>query len=106
MATHGVIYSEGRAGTLQEIFQDANQNFYRLFGHFSPMTFYGGDYWTKQIPAVPVLQALFAPEDFARYVLVTDDPGAIVEFLVHHEDPETPAERLGRYIEKKEVSRG
>jgi predicted Rossmann-fold nucleotide-binding protein len=106
VATHGVIYSEGRAGTLQEIFQDANQNFYRLFGHFSPMTFYGGDYWTKRIPAVPVLQALFAPEDFARYVLVTDDPGAIVDFLVHHEDPETPAERLGRYIEKKEVSWG
>ncbi|MEA2691171.1 MAG: hypothetical protein QOJ16_558 [Acidobacteriota bacterium] len=106
VATHGVIYAEGRAGTLQEIFQDANQNFYRLFGHFSPMTFYGGDYWTRQIPAVPVLQALFPPEDFARYVLVTDDPEAIVAFLVHHRDPETPSERLGRYIEKKEVRRG
>jgi predicted Rossmann-fold nucleotide-binding protein len=105
VATHGVIYGDGRAGTLQEIFQDANQNYYRLFGHFSPMMFYGSDYWTKQIPAVPVLQALFPAEDFARYVLVTDDPGAIVDFLVHHEEPETPAERLGRYIEKKEAGR-
>src|SRR5262249_60429254 len=45
VASHGVIYAEGRAGTLQEIFQDANQNFYRLFGNFTPMTFYGADYW-------------------------------------------------------------
>jgi predicted Rossmann-fold nucleotide-binding protein len=105
VASHGVIYAEGRAGTLQEIFQDANQNFYRLFGHFSPMTFYGCDYWTKQIPAVPVLRALFPPEDFARYVLVTDDPGEIVGFLLRHREMDTPSERLGRYIEKKEAGR-
>ena len=105
VATHGVIYSEGRAGTLQEIFQDANQNYYRLFGHFSPMTFYGADYWVKQIPAVPVLQALFTPEEFARFILVTDDPTKIVDFLVRQPELETPAERLGRYIEK-EAGRG
>ncbi len=101
VATHGVIYAEGRAGTLQEIFQDANQNYYRLFGNFSPMTFYGGDYWTKTIPAVPVLQALFPPEDFARYVLVTDDPEEILGFLTRHQQSETPSERLGRYMEKE-----
>jgi predicted Rossmann-fold nucleotide-binding protein len=101
VATHGVIYAEGRAGTLQEIFQDANQNYYRLFGHFSPMTFYGADYWVKTIPAVPVLQALFTPEDFRSFVLVTDEPGKIVDFLVQHRETETPAERLGRYIEKE-----
>ncbi len=101
VATHGVIYAEGRAGTLQEIFQDANQNYYRLFGHFSPMTFYGADYWVKQIPAVPVLQALFTPEDFASFILVTDEPEKIVDFLVQHRETETPAERLGRYIDKE-----
>jgi predicted Rossmann-fold nucleotide-binding protein len=106
VATHGVIYSEGRAGTLQEIFQDANQNYYRLFGTFSPMTFYGADYWTRRIPAVPVLQALFPPADFARYVLVTDDPEQIVEFLARHMEPETPSQRFGRYIQQKEAGRG
>jgi predicted Rossmann-fold nucleotide-binding protein len=105
VASHGVIYAEGRAGTLQEIFQDANQNFYRLFGNFSPMTFYGVDYWTNRIPAVPVLQALFHPEDFAKYVLVTDDPEEIVDFVVRHVEPETPSERFGRYIQKKEAGR-
>jgi predicted Rossmann-fold nucleotide-binding protein len=105
VATHGVIYSEGGAGTLQEIFQDANQNYYQVFGNFSPMTFYGADYWTRQIPAVPVLQALFKPEDFAQNVLVTDDPGRIVEFLAGHVEPETPSQRLGRYIEQKPLGR-
>jgi predicted Rossmann-fold nucleotide-binding protein len=106
VATHGVIYAEGRAGTLQEIFQDANQNYYRLFGNFSPMTFYGADYWSRQIPAIPVLQALFAPADFERYVLVTDDPERIVDFLVRQREPETPSQRLGRYIQQKEAGRG
>jgi len=105
VASHGVIYAEGRAGTLQEIFQDANQNYYRLFGNFSPMTFYGADYWTKTLPAVPLLQALFPKEDFERYVLVTDDPDRIVEFTLSHREPETPSERLGRYIEQKEAGR-
>jgi hypothetical protein len=69
------------------------------------MTFYGADYWTRQIPAVAVLQALFQPEDFARYVLVTDDPDQIVDFVVGHRDPETPGERFGRYIQQKEAGR-
>jgi predicted Rossmann-fold nucleotide-binding protein len=101
VATHGVIYSEGRAGTLQEIFQDANQNFYRLYGTFSPMIFYGAEYWTRTIPAVAVLQALFSPEDFARYVLVTDDPAEILAFIVAHRDRETPSQRFGRYMSKQ-----
>jgi predicted Rossmann-fold nucleotide-binding protein len=105
VATHGVIYSEGGAGTLQEIFQDANQNFYRVFGNFSPMTFYGVDYWTRQIPAVAVLQALFKPDDFAQRVLVTDDPDQIIQFLTHHDESQTPSQRLGRYIEKRQIGR-
>lgn len=37
IATHGVVYVEGGAGTLQEIFQDAAQNYYRTFAdRFSP----------------------------------------------------------------------
>jgi hypothetical protein len=100
VATHGVIYSEGRAGTLQEVFQDANQNYYRLYGSFSPMTFYGAHYWTTEVPVIPLLRALFRPEDFARYVLVTDDPAEIVEFLAGHRQPESPAERFDRFLKK------
>ncbi len=105
VATHGVIYSEGGAGTLQEIFQDANQNFYRVFGNFSPMTFYGADYWRHTLPAVAVLQALFKPDDFDQRVLITDDPDEIVQFLIRHDESQTPSQRLSRYIEKRQIGR-
>lgn len=98
VATHGIIFSEGRAGTLQEIFQDATQNYYRTFGTFSPMVFLAGDYWTTTIPAVPTLRALLTAEDFEKYVLVSDDLDRIVEFLSQYTH-ETPAERLDHYLD-------
>ncbi|HEY0143358.1 MAG TPA: hypothetical protein VGF48_20870 [Thermoanaerobaculia bacterium] len=98
VATHGIIFAEGRAGTLQEIFQDATQNYYRTFGSFSPMVFLAGEYWTKTIPAVPTLQALLTPDDFEKYVLVSDDLDQIVEFLSSYSH-ETPAERMDQYLD-------
>jgi predicted Rossmann-fold nucleotide-binding protein len=74
LATQGIIFAEGRAGTIQEIFQDAAQNYYRSFQHFSPMVLLGRAYWTERHPVLAVLQSLFTPEDFTRFVLVTDDP--------------------------------
>jgi predicted Rossmann-fold nucleotide-binding protein len=96
VATHGVIYVEGRAGTLQEIFQDAAQNYYRVLGDFSPMIFFGTRQWTQTLPIVPVLQRLFKPEDFERYVCVTDEPATILKFLDKHSREETPAQRMVR----------
>ena len=73
LGSHGVVFAEGKAGTLQEIFQDAAQNYYRSFGHFSLMVLLGVKYWTETFPVVPVLRALFGSADFERYVLATDD---------------------------------
>ncbi len=81
LARHGIIYFEGKAGTLQEIFQDGAQNYYRSFGLFSPMVLVGSEYWNKIIPVVPLLEKLFAPADFAKYVLVTDDLDAAAAFI-------------------------
>lgn len=81
LAKHGIIYFEGKAGTLQEIFQDGAQNYYRSFGIFSPMVLVGTEYWVNKIPVVPLLEKLFAPEDYERYVLVTDDLDAAAEFI-------------------------
>ncbi|MCK1699896.1 hypothetical protein IVA86_00155 [Bradyrhizobium sp. 146] len=62
LATHGVIYMRGSAGTMQEVFQDAAQNYYHSFpigqGQFSPMVFFG-KFWTDDIPVGPVMDALF-----------------------------------------------
>jgi hypothetical protein len=90
------VYVEGRAGTLQEIFQDATQNFYRVLGDFSPMIFFGTRQWMETLPIVPVLQKLFKPEDFERYVCVTDEPATILKFLGEHSQAETPAQRMMR----------
>ena len=86
LADSGVIYAQGKAGTIQEIFQDAAQNYYKSFGRFSPMVFLDKAYWTTQYPVETVLRSLFKSEDFLKYVLFTDDIIEAHDFLVagHH----------------------
>lgn len=81
IAKQGIVYSEGKAGTIQEIFQDAAQNYYKSFGLFSPMVFLGTRYWTVEYPVMAVLQKLFGAEEFTKYVLVTDDVDAAASFI-------------------------
>jgi predicted Rossmann-fold nucleotide-binding protein len=61
LAIYGAIYAPGSSGTLQEIFEDANQNFYVPANEgASPMVFLDLDgYWTTTFPVIPVLRALF-----------------------------------------------
>jgi predicted Rossmann-fold nucleotide-binding protein len=80
IARHGIICMEGKAGTIQEIFQDSAQNYYQLFGGFSPMVLFGVEYWTTTYPIVGVLQKMFAAQ-FAKYVLVTDCVEVAAEFI-------------------------
>jgi predicted Rossmann-fold nucleotide-binding protein len=71
-ALQGIVFAPGKAGTIQEIFQDATQNFYRTFQYFSPMVLLDRRYWTVTHPVDALLRSLFTPEDYSRYVLVTD----------------------------------
>ncbi len=55
----GIVYSPGRAGTTQEIFQALTRNFYALETHeIRPMVLLGHEYWTRTVPAWPLLKAL------------------------------------------------
>jgi hypothetical protein len=45
------------------------------------MVLIGVEYWTAEYPVVALLQKLFAPADFAKYVLVTDDIAAAARFI-------------------------
>lgn len=70
IAHHGVVYAPGKAGTLQEVFQDASQNYY-LTSHdtFSPMVFLDTDqHWTRRFPVGPLLLELFGRDLHDRYV--------------------------------------
>lgn len=80
IAKQGIICMEGKAGTIQEIFQDGAQNYYRTFDRFSPMILFGVDHWTTTYPVVGVLQELFAGQ-FAKYVLVTDQVDEAARFI-------------------------
>lgn len=78
---YGVVFAPGSAGTIQEIFQDAAQNHYTTYGVASPMVFLGKKYWTEDKPVYPLLEKLAAGRDYARWLFISDDVGAIVEHL-------------------------
>jgi predicted Rossmann-fold nucleotide-binding protein len=89
LAGGGVIFAEGNGGTVQEMFQDACQNYYRVYdGRQSPMVVLGVDYWNptgppagKRKPAWPLLHQLATEKGFLDKLLLTDDPATIVPFL-------------------------
>jgi predicted Rossmann-fold nucleotide-binding protein len=82
VADQGIIFSQGKAGTIQEVFQDATQNYYRTFNRVSPMVLFGRAYWTKTYPIKAVLDKLFVgfPE---QVVHITDDVDEAVGFIVN-----------------------
>ncbi len=101
-ATHGIIYAEGRAGTLQEVFQDAAQDYYRSFpapseeagvGVFSPMVFLGR-FWRWTVPVEPILQGLFAlgsvTDEEAARVVFTDSVDEAVNTIASFKGPPAP----------------
>jgi len=92
LAAHGIIFAQGKAGTLQEIFQDGVRNYYRSEKDpFSPMVFFGKRYWTRALPVMKLLEALFAKNkratEYEQYVLVTDDEDEAVKFLISKAPP-------------------
>lgn len=83
VAADGIVFAPGRAGTLQEVFQEAAQNYYRVFHErFSPMAFLDTDgCWTERFPIGALLETLFGPDDFERYVCISPDPDELLAFL-------------------------
>lgn len=87
IATHGVIYAPGSAGTIQEVFMDAAQNHYVTFGQISPMVFFDEDYWTREKPVYPLLKQLADSKPYGRMLTITDDEAEVVAFI--QENPPT-----------------
>ena len=54
VATAGIVFGMGEAGTVQEIFQNASLNYYRQDGRApTPMVFVGSDYWSSTPGGLP-----------------------------------------------------
>lgn len=99
LATNGIIFAPGRAGTLQEVFQDAAQNYYRGKGPFNPMVFYDKTFWRETLPLEPLLEALFVKnghgDEYKAKVRFLDDVDEIVDFLASQKNPrEKMSQRL------------
>ncbi|HEX4225723.1 MAG TPA: hypothetical protein VHZ97_25390 [Pseudonocardiaceae bacterium] len=73
VATGGVVYTPGSAGTVQEVFQDYTKNHYGSLGPAAPMVFLGKDFWANEVPAAPLVQQLARGRPNERWLLVTDD---------------------------------
>jgi predicted Rossmann-fold nucleotide-binding protein len=60
LARGGVVFAEGRAGTVQEIFQATTMTYYGTVPSSGPFIFLGSTFWTDQLPVRPLLQPLLA----------------------------------------------
>jgi predicted Rossmann-fold nucleotide-binding protein len=96
LADAGLVFGPGNAGTVQEIFQDATQNYYRKPGIApTPMALLGKAFWSRDAsagpdtkdrtkPLEPLLIALAGEKPslaFSSAVLLTDDVEAIIALV-------------------------
>lgn len=84
LATRGVVFTPGSAGTTQEVFQDATQNHYDVFGVVSPMVFLDATFWTDTFPAEPLLRRLAGDRAYGQMIGVADTPAEALTHLLDH----------------------
>lgn len=54
----GIVFLPGAGGTVQEVFQDACENYYADESSVAPMVLLGREFWTETLPAWPLLRTL------------------------------------------------
>jgi hypothetical protein len=81
VCTAGIVFLPGRGGTVQEVFQDACENYYADTTEVAPMVLVGVDYWTHELPVWPLLKTLAAGRDMEKAVHLVDDLDAVGDLL-------------------------
>lgn len=77
----GIVFLPGAAGTIQEVFQDACENYYADESRVTPMILVGHEFWTQTLPVWPLLQTLArgrAMESYVHLVEGVDDAVALL----------------------------
>jgi predicted Rossmann-fold nucleotide-binding protein len=77
----GVVFLPGAAGTVQEIFQDACENYYAEPDLVAPMVLVGGRQWSRTVPVWPLLEALANTKGFRHAVELVDTIDDAVAFI-------------------------
>ena len=81
----GIVFLPGAGGTVQEVFQDACENYYADESSVAEMVLVGRAYWTETLPAWPLLRSLARGRPMEDRV-----------HLVDHVDEAVDAARVGR----------
>lgn len=83
----GIVFLPGAGGTVQEIFQDACENYYATEERIAPMVLVGHRHWTEVLPAWPLLQSLAKGRPMERHVHLVDSVDDAAALLM---DPTRP----------------
>jgi predicted Rossmann-fold nucleotide-binding protein len=78
----GIVFLPGAGGTVQEIFQDACENYYALPESVAPMVLVGTTYWTETLPAWPLLQAMARGREMEGHVHLVETVDDAAELMV------------------------
>jgi predicted Rossmann-fold nucleotide-binding protein len=81
--TAGIVFLPGRGGTVQEVFQDACENYYADPSSVAPMVLVGKDYWTAELPVWPLLRSLAQDRAMEPVVHLVDDLDDVLPLLAH-----------------------
>lgn len=77
----GIVFLPGAAGTVQEVFQDACENYYAESATVAPMVLLGVEHWTQRVPAWPLLNALARDRAMASRVALVNSLDAAIDAL-------------------------
>jgi predicted Rossmann-fold nucleotide-binding protein len=78
----GVVFLPGQAGTVQEIFQAANENFYAADASLiAPLILVSRQYWTDTYAAWPLLRRLGAGRPMGELIYCVDDVHEATQLL-------------------------
>jgi predicted Rossmann-fold nucleotide-binding protein len=78
----GIVFLPGLGGTVQEVFQDACENFYASESAVAPMVLVGTAYWTQTLPAWPLLRALAHGRPMERHVHLVDTVDEAADLII------------------------
>jgi predicted Rossmann-fold nucleotide-binding protein len=78
----GIVFLPGAAGTVQEVFQDACENYYADESSVAPMVLVGRDHWTREVPAWPALRRLASGRPMERHIHLVDSVDEAAAFML------------------------
>jgi predicted Rossmann-fold nucleotide-binding protein len=81
LCTAGIVFLPGAAGTVQEVFQDACENYYADASSVAPMVLVGRRHWTETLPVWPLLQGLARERAMEPLVHLVDDVDDVLPAL-------------------------